>query len=367
MSATVASPKRGRRIAMIVSGFPRTSETFALSELVALDVAGALAAIFATKPGDGAEPHPDVSRLAGRVVMLPSGTVREQAETVAAHLRGTDVAGVHGYFAHTPAAVAARAAAELRVPYGFSAHARDTRKVEPAELARRGRGAVVVVACNADVAASLRERGVTAVLVPHGVDVVHFVPPEGVCRGDRLRLLSVGRLVEKKGFLGLLSAVARLEMPFSLRIIGEGPEAGRLQDAIERLGLSERVTLCGGRTHADLPHEYAAADIVVVPSVLDRTGDRDGLPNVVLEAMASARPVVATRIGAIPTAVEHQRTGWLVGDGDPAALAEAIRVLGVDAERRARLGRAGRARVEQDFALPQCTERLRRVLEAAYV
>ena len=351
---------------MVVSGFPRISETFALGELAALDAAGALAAIFATKPGDGAEPHPAVSRLADRVVMLPAGTASEQAAMVAAHLRGSGVAGVHGYFAHTPAEVAARAAGELCVPYGFSAHARDTRKVDPAELARRGRGAAIVVACNPDVAADLRERGVRAVLVPHGVDVRHFVPADGPGPGNRLRLLAVGRLVEKKGFGVLLSAVARLEMPFSLRIIGEGPEAERLQRAIDSLSLNRHVTLCGGRTHAELPQEYAAADIVIVPSVLDRSGDRDGLPNVVLEAMASARPVVATRIGAIPTAVEHQRTGWLVSPGDPAALAGAIRALGADPDRREELGRAGRARVERDFALQPCTERLRRVLEEAY-
>ena len=138
---------------------------------------------------------------------------------------------------------------------------------------------------------------------------------------------------------GSLSAVARLEMPFSLRIIGEGPEAGRLQRRDRAARPHRRVTLCGGRTHADLPHEYAAADIVIVPSVLDRTGDRDGLPNVVLEAMASARPVVATRIGAIPTAVEHQRTGWLVSAGDPAALAE----RDTGARRRRRSARAARA------------------------
>ena len=351
---------------MVVSGFPRRSETFALSELVALDAAGALVAIFATRPGDGTEPHPDASRLTGRVVMLPSGTVTQQAETVAAHLRGTDVAGVHGYFAHTPADVAARAASELRVPYGFSAHARDVRKVEPAELARRGRDAAIVIACNRHVAACLREGGVTSVLVPHGVDISRFVPFDGVRPCGRLRLLSVGRLVEKKGFFVLLSAATRLELPFSLRIIGEGPESPRLRGAIGRLGLTDRVTLCGGRTHAELPHEYAAADIVVVPSVQDRSGDRDGLPNVVLEAMASARAVVATRAGAISTAVEHQTTGWLVNAGDPAALADAIRVLGADADLRERLGRAGRARVERDFALRPCTERLRRVLEAAY-
>lgn len=357
---------RARQIAMVVSGFPRRSETFALSELLALDAAGALAGIFATKPGDGADPHPDAERLASRVVMLRPGTVRDQSAAVAAHLRGTGVAGVHGYFAHTPADVAATAAAELKVPYGFSAHAKDVRKVDPAALARRGRDAAIVIGCNEDVSATLRESGVTPVLVPHGVDVKRFVPIDGVDRRDRLRLLSVGRLVEKKGFFVLLEAAARLEMPFSLRIVGDGPDAVRLRAAIERLGLSAHVTLCGGRTHAELPGEYAAADIVIVPSVLDQDGDRDGLPNVVLEAMASARPVVASRIGAIPTALIHRETGWLVRAGDAAGLAGALRMLAADADLRHRLGRLARARAERDFALPQCTERLRSVLEAAY-
>ena len=106
--------RRRRRIAMVVSGFPRRSETFALSELVALDAAGSLAAIFATKPGDGVEPHAAVARLAGRVVMLQPGSAIDQAETVAAHLRDSGVAGVHGYFAHTPAEVAAAAAARAQ-------------------------------------------------------------------------------------------------------------------------------------------------------------------------------------------------------------------------------------------------------------
>jgi glycosyltransferase involved in cell wall biosynthesis len=339
-----------------------------VGELAALDDAGSLALIFATKPGDGLEPHPRVAQLAGRVVTLPPGSASQQAELVAAHLHGTEVAAVHGYFAHTPADVAARAAERLGIPFGFSAHARDARKVEPDELTRRGRGASVVIACNTDVAATLRERDVAAELVPHGVDSSHFVPRHDAVSGrDRVRLLAVGRLVEKKGFAILLSAVARLAIPFSLRIVGEGPEHGQLRREIERLGLVDRVTLAGGRTHADLPDEYADADLVVVPSVLDRTGDRDGLPNVVLEAMAAARPVVASRIAAIPTAVVHRQTGLLVDAGDAAALAEAIRALAADAILRERLGQAGRARVVRDFGMRECTDRLRRVLEAAYV
>jgi glycosyltransferase involved in cell wall biosynthesis len=358
-----------KRIAMVVSGFPRRSETFLLNELVALDAGGRLGAIFATKGGDGSEPHPDVARLAGRVVTLPSGSVREQADSVVAHLGDRTIAGIHGYFAHTPTEVAALAAARLGVPYGFSAHAHDTRKVEAPELARRGHGAAIVVACNTDVSASLRECGVTSQLVPHGVDTSRFAPrpaqPNSRSRNP-IRLLSIGRLVEKKGFHVLLSAVAQLDLPCSLRIIGEGPFAALLGDLIQQLGLRDRVTLCGGRTHAELPDEYAAADIVVVPSIQDRSGDRDGLPNVVLEAMAAARPVVACRIAAIPTAVVHQQTGWLVRSGDAAALAHAIRSLAANGDRRDRLGRAARARVEQDFDARHCAKRLQRVLEAAY-
>jgi glycosyltransferase involved in cell wall biosynthesis len=357
---------RRRSIAIVVSGFPRRSETFALGELAALDAAGTLAAIFATKPGDGAAPHPQAERLARRVVMLPPDSPRAQAESVVGHLRDREVAGVHGYFAHTPAEVAAHAAAQLGVPYGFSAHARDTRKVPREELQQRGRAAAVVVACNTDVAASLRDSGIAAELVPHGVDVARFAPCENGHAGDRLRLLAVGRLVEKKGFAVLLSAVARLDVPFSLRIVGEGPESMRLQREIARLRLEEQVALCGGLTHADLPHEYAAADVVVVPSICDRSGDRDGLPNVVLEAMASARPIVATRVGAIPSAVEHGRTGWLVTAGDAVSLASAVRHLATDAGLRVELGRMARARAERDFALQSCTERLRSVLETAY-
>jgi glycosyltransferase involved in cell wall biosynthesis len=355
-----------KAIAVILSGFPRRSETFAVNELAALERAGHLVAIFATKPGDGAAPHADAARLAKRVVMLRPGSANEQANQVTTYLHGTQVAGIHGYFAHTPADVAARAAARLGVRYGFSAHARDVRKVHTADLERRARDAAIVVACNPDVAATLAQRGVGAVLIPHGVDTERFAPTRTIAKTGALRLLSVGRLVPKKGFGVLLSAVATLELLFTLRIIGDGPDAVQLQRTIDEWRLGDRVTLCGSRAHDDLRREYSAADIVVVPSIEDRTGDRDGLPNVLLEAMACGRTVLATRMGAIASAVQHGRTGWLVNAGDPAELARAIRVLHSSLELRERLGREARGRAEQDFALRRCTDRLRQALEVAY-
>lgn len=352
-------------IVMIMSGFPRQSETFALNELLALQARGLLAEIFATKPGDGASLQPGSNHLLDRVHILPVGSAAEQAAMVVERLGQQAVTGVHAYFAHFPAEVASLVAQRIRVPYGFSVHARDARKVATAELAARARGAACVIACNPDTADEIRQNGAKVHVIPHGVDTDRFqprLPP--LC--EALCLLAVGRLVEKKGFDVLINAVVRLPFPFRLRIVGDGPERGRLAAAIAAAGLTERVELCGRKTHAELPEEYARAHVIVVPSILDRIGDRDGLPNVILEAMASGRPVVASAIGAIRSAVAHGHTGILVPPGDPVTLACALEVFARQPTLREWLGHNGRRRVDRDFELGYCTERFCRLLETTY-
>jgi glycosyltransferase involved in cell wall biosynthesis len=181
-----------------------------------------------------------------------------------------------------------------------------------------------------------------------------------------LTILAVGRLVPKKGFPVLIEAASRLLAPFRLRIVGEGPERPKIEAAIAAHALGDRVELAGPRTHDDLPAEFAAAHIVVVPSITDATGDRDGLPNVVLEAMSSGRPVVASDVGAVSSAVVDGRTGVLVPPGDAEALAGALEFLSDQPDMRERLGREARARVEADFELHSCTARLRAFLETVY-
>lgn len=354
-----------RGIAVVMSGFPRRSETFALGELLALEERGVLEAVFATKPGEAGLTQPGCERLSGKLRVLPEGEPARQAAFVADCLAGRRVGGVHGYFAHTPAEVAARAAALLGVPYGFSTHARDARKVEPDVLAERACKAACVVACNTDVAEEILRGGGVVHLLPHGVDLRRF-HPKPQRHTEELRLLSVGRLVEKKGFHVLLAAAARLDFPFRLRIVGDGPERERLSEMIETHGLSRSVTLEGALTHAELPDAYAAADAVVVPSVQDSSGDRDGLPNVVLEAMACARTVVASDISAVGCAVTDSETGLLVPPGDASALASALRRLAASPVLRERLGRSGRERVELDYEVGRCTERLYQLLTSVY-
>jgi glycosyltransferase involved in cell wall biosynthesis len=353
------------RIAVVVSGFPRRSETFALNELVALEERGLLAGVWATKPGDGGETHPAYARLAHRTEWLAPGTPAEQGRALGARLAATSIDAVHGYFAHAPAEVAEHAAERLAVPFGFSVHARDARKVAAAALAARARRAACVVACNADVAGELGGAAPLAHIVPHGVDLERFQPSPAPA-APPVRVLAVGRLVEKKGFDILVEACAGAADAFTLRIVGDGPERARLQERIRHHRLDRRVELVGSRTHAELPSEYAAAHVVVVPSVVDATGDRDGLPNVVLEALASGRPVIATRVGAIESAVRNGETGLLVPPRVPHAIADALSALAADAGLRDRLGAAGRRAVGRHYDLAACSRRFASLLEEVY-
>jgi glycosyltransferase involved in cell wall biosynthesis len=353
------------RIAVVVSGFPRRSETFVLNEILALEQRGMLSAIFATKPGEENDMQPGAGRILRRVEYLPRGDADRQVTEIAKRLRGGDVCGIHAWFAHLPAEIAARSAERLGVPFGFGAHARDVSKVAAGDLSDRARRAACVIACNRDVIRRLPDGDARLHLVPHGVDLDRF-RPSPVADGGVLQILAIGRLVEKKGFRVLIEAVSQLSVPVHLRIVGDGPERARLRAAALESGANGHVELCEPKTHADLPAEYARADLVAVPSIEDAAGDRDGLPNVVLEAMACARPVVASRMGAIDTAVVDGRTGLLLPPGDVQALADALETLARRPDLRQALGASARRAVEGRFDLRRCTRRLERVLRTVY-
>ena len=353
------------KLAVVVSGFPRRSETFMLGELLALEANGALAGVFATKVGETGPAQPGTERLTKYVEFLPDVSIEEQARAVRMMLARKKVSGIHAYFAHRPAEVAQHAARMLGVPFGFSTHARDARKVTPSVLSQRARDAACVVACNTDVAQDLRALGSDVHLLPHGVDLQRFTPCAASGNGV-LRLLAVGRLVEKKGFHFLIAALAGVKIPFTLTIAGDGPERERLRQLIVLNNLENRVEFCGSVTHSELPRMYAQADVVVVPSIQDRAGDRDGLPNVVLEAMASGRAIVASDAGAIASAVTDYENGLLVPPADPVALGQAIRRLAESRQLREELGRNGRRRAESNYEVGRCSERFHRLLTSVY-
>jgi glycosyltransferase involved in cell wall biosynthesis len=353
------------KIAMVLSGFPRRSETFALNEVWALERRGALAAIFATKVGEPMATQAASKALLGRVQVLTEGDGRHQADEIIRRLEGTLISGIHGYFAHAPAEVAERVSAQLGIPFGFSVHARDARKITPEVLSARARKAACIVACNRDVACELQNSGAPVHLVPHGVELERFVP-QPFPEMKVLKLLAVGRLVEKKGFHVLIHAAARLRAPFQLDIVGEGPEEKRLTELIRLHNLESKVRLCGPKTHEDLPEVYSRAHVLVSPSVVDQTGDRDGLPNVVLEAMACARPVIASDVGALGSAVIHEDTGLLIQPENAESIAAAIDLLATKHSMLEDLGMRARARVEREYDVRRCTERFHNLLRSAY-
>jgi len=216
------------------------------------------------------------------------------------------------------------------------------------------RGAAAVTACSRDLAARARAFGADAEVLPYGVDSADLGggdPEEwraraGAARTDFL-IAGLGRLVAKKGFAHLIGAVAELRrdgVPARLALGGGGDLAAELRSMARAQGCDEAVRLVG-----DVPHERVgaflrAADVVAIPSVRDERGNVDGLPNVVLEALACGRPVVASRVGGIPDVVADEQNGLLVAPGDAHALAGALRRLHGDralAERLAREARTG--------------------------
>jgi glycosyltransferase involved in cell wall biosynthesis len=185
-------------------------------------------------------------------------------------------------------------------------------------------------------------------------------PPDGAWR-----LLQACRLIEKKGLRTTLRAFAEFASAYplsTLTIAGEGPMRGEIEAMARKLGLGERVRFTGFVSQAELRRLFAESHFFVHPSETAGEGDQEGVPNSMLEAMASGLPVVATHHGGIPEAVEHGHSGWLVAERDDAALAEALRRLASDSALCAELGRAASERVRAQFDL----EAQSRVLEGLY-
>ena len=189
-------------------------------------------------------------------------------------------------------------------------------------------------------------------VLPHGVDLRRFGAVER--RPKPGRILSIGRMVPKKGFDRLVRAlgiVASRGVAFDCRIFGGGPLSDAIQADAVAAGIGHLLHLGGARTQQDLLAEYGQAEVFALSPVVTDDGDRDGVPNVLIEAMACGIPVVATAISGIPELIEDGVTGLLVAPDDPAALAAAIERLLGDAALRRRLGEAGRKKVCDTRAL----------------
>lgn len=399
----------GRRVAFVLKGYPRLSETFIAQEIAALEKRGLDIQIFSLRHPTDRRTHPVHAEIRADVKYLPEylhqepqrvfhawnrvrhwntyrGVFRQwlrdlrrdpsasrsrrfgQALVLACELP-PDVTHLHAHFLHTPASVVRYAAALRGIEWTGSAHAKDIWTTPEWELREKLESCKWLVTCtetNRNYLASLAPDG-RVELVYHGLDFERFAGlgldrpmRNGDSASDPVVILSVGRLVEKKGTDVLLDALAALPATIHWKLVhvGGGPLDGVLRRRAQRLGLSDRVVWRGAMTQTELMEEYRGADIFSLASRVANDGDRDGLPNVLMEAQSQGLPCVATRVSAIPELIEHEVTGLLVEPESPRALSDALQVLIRNPARRYALGNAGRACVTEKFGMDSNIERL---------
>jgi len=395
------------RVAFVLKGYPRLSEAFIAQEIAALERRGLDILIVSLRRPTDARVHPVHREIRARLLYLPEYLMLEplrvmrawlktrrtpnykrtrqlwfrdllrdptpnrmrrfgQALVLAAELPA-DVTRLHAHFLHTPASVTRYASALLGLPWTGSAHAKDIWTTPDWEKREKLADCEWLVTCtgtNREHLAALAPAG-RVELVYHGIDLARFpaARPERPARdgaGEPVRILSVCRLVEKKGTDVLLAALARLPAGLNWQLVhaGGGPLRKSLGKKAKKLGISGNLVWRGALTQEELLAEYRAADLFALASVVARDGDRDGLPNVLMEAQSQALACVATRVSAIPELIDDGRSGVLVGENDPEGLSRALEALIRDPARRRALGEAGLARVRGEFALEANLERL---------
>lgn len=410
----MAKRKRERGVgtlAVILDQFPSASETFILREMVALERRGFVLAPLALRRADGCV-HAEAQELGARTVYrtraLSGGCLWRQvvaavkyplgyasgvalavryalrqpraardlvvgllaAGEFAAQLRRPQrVEHVHAQFCSTPATVGMLLAEMLNVTFSMSGHARDIFTGESVLLDQKLAEAEFAAVCTRHGQERLERvhriaAGDKVHLIHHGIDPSQFVPPLERPAGPRM-VLSVGRLVEKKGFDILLRAAALARSrgaEFELHLVGEGPEREDLERLASGLGLREVVVFRGALTQDELRPLYADASVFALASVVTADGDRDGIPNVLIEALAMGVPTVATATGGITELVEDEVTGLVAPPGDAQALAECLERALYDEELRERVRAAGRERVVLEFDVSRNTEALAELL-----
>jgi len=401
-------------ILVVVKGYPRVSETFIAHELAALERRRLPLHIVSLRRPYDALTHPVHETIRAPVTYLPeylyeapgrvlAGHVRALARAPRGYLRAlgqwlrdvvrdptpnrgrrfgqagvlagelpAGVAHLHAHFLHTPASVARYAATMCGLDYSLAGHAKDVWTTPEWELREKLGAARFTVTCTAAGRVHLDALAPGRVeLVYHGLDRALFAPPptvgsrrDGTDPGDPVRLLAVGRFQPKKGYPTLLDAVARVRAEVRVTIVGYGPLEAALRAQVVALGLESRVTWAGALDQPSVRAHYRASDLLVMASEIAPDGDRDGLPNVVVEALSQGLPVVATRAGAIPELVIDGRHGSLVPPGNADALAAAIESLARDPDGRARMGAAGIARVAAGWDLDRGADRVYALLQA---
>jgi glycosyltransferase involved in cell wall biosynthesis len=385
-------------IGLLVKQFPKISETFILGEVLGLERKGITLQIFSINHPTDEIIHSTATEVQSPLYYLPVLWGRELLAHVKAHvatamrqpfryietlryalqrheseglfqftlaiclarnLRKLGITHLHVHFVSTPVGIAELVKYLTGITFSISAHAKDIYLSSPTALRRKLRAAKFTVTCteyNRDYLASLAEPDTPIFRMYHGIDGNRFQPSlaDTIPNTESSPLiLSIGRLRPKKGFPVLIQACKQLAeqgVPFRCEIVGYGPDQELLQALIDRSGLDKIVTLVGKLTQDQVIERYRAATLFVLPCIIADDGDRDGIPNVLLEAMAMGLPVVSTSVSGVPEIIEDDNTGLLIPPGDAAALSKTLHRLLTDSFLCGRLGTAGRTLVLRSFS-----------------
>ena len=389
-------------VLFILKGYPRLSETFIAQEIRALEARGLDLRIASLRHPTDRAVHPIHREIRAPVSYLPEYLYQEPWRVwrawrhcrrlpgypaacrtwlrdlrrdltpnrvrrfgqalVLAHELPREVAWLHAHFIHTPGSVARYASLLTGLPWSCSAHAKDIWTTPDWEKREKLAAAAWTVTCTAqgrDHLAALAPSADRVQLLYHGLDFRRFaargtVPDrsrDGSDPADPVIILSVGRAVEKKGLSVLVEALAKLPptLAWRFRHIGGGPLLPSLKARAQDLGIAARMEWLGAQPQDVVLQRYREADLFALASRVAADGDRDGLPNVLMEAQSQRLAVIATRAGAIPELIEQDATGLLVEPDDADALAAGMAQLIADPARRAALAAAGLKRLHQQF------------------
>jgi colanic acid/amylovoran biosynthesis glycosyltransferase len=398
-----------RTVAHVVSRFPKISETFILNEILELERLGLRVEVFSLLRERAPVRHAEAAALADRCVYGSSvgplvhaqlhwlrrrpgaylrawwRALRGNASspkflarvpmTVASgalfalEMERRGVEHIHAHFATHPALAAHVAHHLTGLPYSFTAHAHDI-YVERPMLDEKVRDASFVVAIsdyNRRLLEELYGRDADGrVRVVHcGIEPDVFAPREQPAPADALRILCVASLEDYKGHPYLLEACAILRrdaVPFRLTLVGDGEDRPAVERQIEELGLGDAIDVLGAQPRDRVAQLLAETDVFVLPSIVTASGKKEGIPVVLMEALAREVPVIATAISGVPELVEDGRTGLLVPERDAEALAAALVRVKTDPAAAHALAATGRERVLAEFDLRRNTAELRDLL-----
>ncbi len=375
----LSPPLRNDTVAVVLKGYPRLSETFIAQELLFLQKNGVKMRFVSLRHPTDKATHPIHKEITAPVSYLPEYLYQEPIRTLQAWwgLRKTegyraarkvwfkdlrrdltpnrirrfgqalvlaeelpdDVSSLYAHFLHTPASVTRYAAIIKDLPWSCSAHAKDIWTTPEWELKEKLADIDWLVTCTSFNATYLKKLAADPSKVEfmyHGLDLSRFpkIPSrdhrrDGTDPADPVKIVSVGRAVKKKGYDDLLKALAALPSDLSWQFthIGGGPLLENLQALAETLGISDRIEWLGAQPQQRVIETLQCSDIFVLASRIAEDGDRDGLPNVLMEAQSQKVAVLSTNVSAIPELIINGKTGLLVEERNPAALATALESL----------------------------------------